>query len=219
MPRNTNDMSKEEVARLKKRLEASLAQAITDVSALYPDIYEISPSIRLTNNKTRLGSTKPINGAVATKRKYSKSGNEQWSKPPVFQISISARECSRKSDVNNVLYHEVIHCIPGCFNHGPKFKEAATRVNAAYGTNVETTKKEGVVSRRRRAQSGVTVSDETQLREKLSKRIGKTFKHKTKTFTFIGFNGRPKNCCSLVDSKGNEYVCNVVACAHMMGIR
>lgn len=219
MPRNTKNMSKEEVERLKKRLEASLAQAIADVSALYPDIYEISPTIRLTNNKSRLGSTKPINGAVAVKRKYSKSGNEQWSKPPVFQISISARECSRRSEVNNVLYHEVIHCIPGCFNHGPKFKAAAAKVNAACGTNVETTKKEDAVSGGKQAGGKGGATDEVKLREKLTKRVGKTFKHKTKTFTFIGFNGRPKNCCSLVDSRGNEYVCNVVACAHMMGIR
>lgn len=39
---------------------------------------------------------------------------------------------SPASEVHNTIMHEVIHSLPGCMNHGPKWKAAASKVNHYY---------------------------------------------------------------------------------------
>lgn len=38
--------------------------------------------------------------------------------------------------LKETLYHEIIHTLPRCFNHGEEFKRYAGMVNKAYGVNV-----------------------------------------------------------------------------------
>lgn len=188
-----------------------LAIAIKNVRKFY-DTYEILPSIRITNNKKRLGSAKITNGAVCTRKKYSRSGEESWNKAPVFQISIAMKECTSDDDINNVLYHEVIHCVHGCFNHGKKFKAVAAKINQEYGVKVESTKKPS------ESAAETIMMDNKELYTQLAANMGKKFKIRNKTYKFVGFNGRPKNCCDLVDAKGNQYVCSPIACAQGLKI-
>ena len=47
--------------------------------------------------------------------------------------------------------------------------------------------------------------------------VGKTFKHKTKTFTVTGLNpSRPKNAVELSDENGKAFKCSVPALQSMM---
>lgn len=218
-PKKTTEMSAAERRNLQSKLDSMLAQAISDVHALGYETYGIIEKIRMTNNKSRLGSASVKNGARLYRAKGRGCARERWDKPPVFQISISTRECASDSDIKDTLYHEVIHCIPDCFNHGKSFKAAALRVNAAYGTNVETRKKEES-SREGSPRPAIPCSDKTdkQLKAELLNHIGETVKIRRRTFTFVGLNSRPKNCCVLQDSRGIQYVCNVRACAHGLGL-
>lgn len=52
-----------------------------------------------------------------------------------YTIKVSERllnESVPDDFVKNVLIHELIHTVDGCFNHGPKFKAHAAEINRAY---------------------------------------------------------------------------------------
>lgn len=184
---------------LQEKLNGMLATVIAEFEALGYEHYPIEPQVRLTNNKTRLGSAQAINGAaLIVPRKGRKKRTPYWKDglEPVFRISISRRECGDDASIRNVLFHEVIHTCEGCFNHGKKFKELAAAVNSAYGTNVETSKKA------ERPDTGMTKSELLSL---LESHVGETFASKRKKLTLTGFNNKPKYCCDLVDARGARY--------------
>jgi hypothetical protein len=72
-----------------------------------------------------------------------------WKSPrydKTFTITVSDRLFkANKVSVRDIIYHEVIHTIPGCFNHGPMFKRAAKNCNTKYGTNISVTASEAEV--------------------------------------------------------------------------
>jgi hypothetical protein len=55
-----------------------------------------------------------------------------------YTITVSHRLFSaNKKSVRDTIHHEVIHTIPGCFNHGPNFKAAAALCNKKFKTKIE----------------------------------------------------------------------------------
>ena len=96
---------------------ATLPAAHWSLSARVPS------SVRLTHNRSRIGSCKRLRGG----------------RKPLFQISCSVDACKTDAQVRDVLFHELIHTLPGCFDHGRRFREVAAMVNAAYGTDVRAT--------------------------------------------------------------------------------
>lgn len=215
--KKTTEMTPKERKALQTKLDAMLAQAIADVHELGYETYDIMEHVRITNNRSRLGSASCKNDARLSRR-WKKMGREVWEGSPLFQISISTRECATDSDIKDTLYHEVIHCIPGCFNHGTDFKVVAALVNAKFGTHVDTRKRESESESGNRAENTSAAKSDTQMKIELLKHFGKTFKRGRKTYTFVGLNDRPKNCCVLADANGTQYVCNVRTCAHYLGI-
>lgn len=214
MTKKTTEMSRQEKSALQSKLDAMLTKAIADVSSLGFEIFEIEPTVRLTNNRTRLGSAQVINGAKLIKQRRRANAPEKWEGTPRFRISISSAECGSDEDINNVLYHEVIHCIAGCCNHGTRFKAVADKVNRAFGTKVETSKK---------APSKATASTGKQYRHDeivsmLGEHIGETFSIRRKTYTLVGFNNRPKNCVVIEDARKVQYVTSPMAVASALGL-
>lgn len=212
--KTTNDMSSSERRALQSKLDAMLQDAIADVKALGYSLYDILPAVRITNNKTRLGSAAVANDAHQVKRSCSRrtqTDNVRWTKNPSFRISISTHECSCDKDIKDTLYHEVIHCIPGCFNHGSQFKAAASRVNATYGIDVDTSKKD------QEAYAKKNKLAETDLYRLVEDKIGCKVKIRSTEFVFTGFNDRPKRCCDLKSSKGT-YICDLYTCAYGLGL-
>lgn len=122
------------------------------------------------------------------------------------------------------VYHEVIHCAPGCFNHGKPFKALSAKVNAKYGTNVETSKKADAPSNSSRFASSIAAplpplsSEKSDPRALVAAHIGESFKRGRKTYTFTGFNENPKNCCDLMDSAGNKYKAPAELVAEELGV-
>ena len=60
----------------------------------------------------------------------------------LYSISINAvllQENIPEASLLDTLYHELLHCVDGCFNHGAKWKELAELVNDCYNINISTT--------------------------------------------------------------------------------
>ena len=58
----------------------------------------------------------------------------------VYKIDINADLLDERNNYQalvETLAHEILHTIEGCWNHGPKWKAAADRVNAMYGTHIQ----------------------------------------------------------------------------------
>lgn len=54
-----------------------------------------------------------------------------------FRIGISTRLLNANPEsVKDTVYHEVIHTIPGCFNHGSCFKIVAKECNDKFGRHI-----------------------------------------------------------------------------------
>ena len=180
---------------LQTKLDRMLAVGIEDVKALGIELYGIIPSVRITNNTHRIGSAKDINKSFV---KFGGKLHVAAGKTPLFRISISRQECESDYDIKNVLYHEILHCAPNCQDHQKTWKSHAAKVNAAYGLNVTTTKKETAPEFEDRPAGAVDVKQY----------IGKCFRDGKRTFKFTGFNARPKNKCDIVDVKtGKQFVC------------
>ena len=108
-----------------------LASCIRGVEAVAGDghgPWHIVPSVRLTNNRSSLGTCKMI----GIGKRFGADGKN-------FQVSISRLVATDEERLLSVMYHEVIHACPGCFNHGAMFKGLASKVERAYGVAVETT--------------------------------------------------------------------------------
>ena len=41
--------------------------------------------------------------------------------------------------VKEILFHEVLHTCPKCYNHGPEWKKYADKINRNYGNNIQAT--------------------------------------------------------------------------------
>ncbi|MCI6548769.1 MAG: hypothetical protein MR874_09935 [Coriobacteriaceae bacterium] len=137
------------------------------------------PSVRLTHNRSRIGSCKKLRGG----------------RRPLFQISCSVDACATDAQVRDVLFHELIHTLPGCFDHGNRFREAAAKANAAYGTEVRATRREPA----RRVPEVP--------RWRVAPLVGTELLVRGRRYRFVGMNDRPKRCCNLTDERGRSYVC------------
>jgi hypothetical protein len=63
-----------------------------------------------------------------------------------FTITVSDRLFNaNKESVRDIIHHEVIHTIPGCFNHGRIFKNVVSHCNKKFGTHIAVTAPEEVV--------------------------------------------------------------------------
>ena len=167
-------------AELQERFDALLADCRYPLPAAHWSLSARVPALReLTHNRSRIGSCKKLRGG----------------RKPLFQISCSVDARKTDAQVRDVLFHELIHTLPGCFDHGMGFREVAAMVNAAYGTDVRATRREPVrkVSEVPRSQVEPLVGTELVVRGK--------------RYRFVGMNERPKRCCNLADERGRLYVC------------
>lgn len=89
-----------------------------ELKDIVPYSQNISPSLGVLRTKRTLG------------RCYSMYGN--------FRISLSKYlfECSEEL-IKNVIAHEIIHTVKGCFNHKTNFQYYANLVNFKLGYNIE----------------------------------------------------------------------------------
>lgn len=166
-------------ADVQERFDALLADCDFCLRRIGLSPRECLPSVRLTHNRSRIGSCKKLRGG----------------RRPLFQISCSVDACKTDAQARDVLFHELIHTLPGCFDHGSRFKEVASRVNAAYGSDVRATRRE----------PDRTVPEIP--RSEVEPLVGAEFLVRGRRYRFVGMNERPKRCCNLTDEQGRVYVC------------
>jgi len=53
-----------------------------------------------------------------------------------YEIEISKFILGDINKLTNTIYHELLHTVPGCFNHGNRWKQLVNKVNSAYSTNI-----------------------------------------------------------------------------------
>jgi ribosomal protein L33 len=94
-------------------------ECISDMKILGIDIPKITFEVN-TRAKKRFGQCRYV-------------GNGQYSIN--INIDLLSEECGVKA-LKETLYHEIIHTLPKCMNHGEKFKYYADIVNKAYNVNI-----------------------------------------------------------------------------------
>lgn len=85
---------------------------------IYPN--HISAFSINTRAKHRWGQCKRVNG--------------------IYSISISAsllEDDAPEKALKDTLFHELLHAVDGCFNHGEKWQKLAEKVNKAYGYDIK----------------------------------------------------------------------------------
>ena len=183
---------------LQRKLDRMLAQCIEDIRSLgYEPSGDILPHVRITTNSTRLGTCQDTTRSLMRVRRgvYEVIPGRR----PVFLISCSANAGSSDGEFKDVLYHEVIHTLPGCFSHGATFKAVAEHVNKSFGANVETRKSAETDSSGRQLVGTMRVTHE-EAKEHAGQLVGNTFVIKGRRYRLTGMNPRaPKNSCQLVD--------------------
>lgn len=58
----------------------------------------------------------------------------------VYKIDINADLLDERNNYQGLvetLAHEILHTVEGCWNHGPKWKAAAEKVNVMYGAHIQ----------------------------------------------------------------------------------
>lgn len=212
--KTTKQMTVAEKQALQERLNALLAQAISDMSQ-YFDLFEIEPDVRITNNRNRVGSAAVVNSSRIYQRSAALRGavrKEMWIGCPRFRISISTEVCGNDEELLETIYHEVLHCASNCFNHGTAFKRGAALVYRKLGIKITTRK-----ALRLEGQNGEPIQ-RSEIRSALREHIGEEFVHKGQTYIFEGFNSRPKKCCDLKLPDGRCAVADVVFTGAGFGI-
>jgi hypothetical protein len=179
----------------QSRYDALLAKAIADISALgHVPIGTIDPHVRITRNRTALGSCRDRAGALYRMRGKRGSVACRDGMIPVFEISCSRNAGGSDAEILDVLYHEVIHTLPGCYHHTRAFKEIAAEVNSAYGASVQVRKED--------AGSG---SARAMGRDEARRLVGALFSMDGKKYRLIEFKrNSPKWCCVLRESSGSN---------------
>lgn len=183
-------------------LNSLFEQAVKDVREIAAPaigesdyVHPFRKELRLTNNRKRLGSCRirqrEISGFVVSCE---------------FEISISRILFHSYEQTESVMYHEVIHMLPGCFNHGAKFKQAADAINKALGISVETTynaeRHDGINPDGTR---NVTFDGENLTLNDIVAAFGKTMRIGRKTYRIDGYEARrPKYCIKVTDMRSNR---------------
>lgn len=106
------------INRTQSDLNKLLKKAIEQVEAQGLEPGPIDENLELSNAAKEMGRcTKEIVGFTIRISKYIKDSAEK--------------------DLMDTLVHEVLHTVPGCFNHGAQWKAAADRMNKAYNYDIE----------------------------------------------------------------------------------
>lgn len=180
-------------AHLQSRYDAILAECVANIAALgYRPEGRLSTSVRITRNTRRMGSCKK---SIS----YAPANDNTLGLGYDFQISCTSLIADNEDALRDTLYHEVIHTLHGCFNHGKQFKKVMREVNAAYHANVRTTYEEETYSEEK-----ITIEDVKPL---IGAHVAVRRKTNSQKCEFIGIRTRAyKRPCIIRDVQtGAQY--------------
>ncbi|CRH92175.1 SprT-like family protein [Peptoniphilus asaccharolyticus DSM 20463] len=102
----------------QKIADETLLKVKSEIEQLGIQVGKIKPSVKLTSNKTTLGTCNKLN-------------NSDFD----FEIRIT-KYIANEQALKNTIAHEILHSVKGCFNHQKKWKAMAEKVNSKYGYNI-----------------------------------------------------------------------------------
>lgn len=102
----------------QKIADKTLLKVKSEIEQLGIQVGKIKPSVKLTSNKTTLGTCNKLN-------------NSDFD----FEIRIT-KYIANEQALKNTIAHEILHSVKGCFNHQKKWKAMAEKVNSKYGYNI-----------------------------------------------------------------------------------
>ena len=110
----------------KKEIESCIQELIKECKDLkIPVSRNIDPEIRI-NRRAR-------SRFAACKKEKSLIGD-------IYQLEIGESLLdAEESVIRTILAHELLHTCRGCYNHGPRWKEYAFKMNQTYGYRIKTT--------------------------------------------------------------------------------
>jgi len=186
-----NYVTPKSLAHLQSRYDKILAECIKNVEALgYHPEGEIIHSVRVTNNIRRVGTCR--------KEWIGNYFNGHYQ----HKISCTAKIADNDENIRNVLYHEIIHTIPGCFNHGKKFKNVMDEINKTYHANVGTVYQHGTSDQKKKTNKNIKKATNNDVESFIGSNIKMPKSNKIGIFT--GFRPRArKYTCTLQDSTGD----------------
>lgn len=107
----------------QQRIEDLMKECIDDMASIgveiSPDIIGVKINKRA---KQRLGCCREI--------------RKPWGKEYVIEISHMLKDDKDKL-IKDIIYHELLHTVPGCMNHGEKWKKLAKRTKLYLGADVK----------------------------------------------------------------------------------
>lgn len=108
------------VNRSSLEIDSILKQVIDEAESVGIKVGNIHPSVKSTRGTKQFGRCEKKDG--------------------VFTICLSKYyKDNDLNDVKQILMHEVLHTVEGCFNHGVKWKNAAYLVNKKFGYDISRT--------------------------------------------------------------------------------
>jgi hypothetical protein len=87
---------------------------------------------------------------ITISSRYKRAWGKCYRRCGTFRIGLGTN-LLRTTDkaIRDTIYHEVLHTIPGCFNHGHKWKFIASQCDSKFGTKIaRVTSEEDKMTRR-----------------------------------------------------------------------
>lgn len=122
---------------MEQKLEVLFNTCIEELSAIGIDLKNVGDiDIKLSKrNNKRYGCCKQEEPVKESAYRYKKKISYKSFNKHHIEISKWVMELN-EDIIKNTIIHELIHCLPGCNNHGKEFKKYASIINKKLGYNI-----------------------------------------------------------------------------------
>lgn len=134
MNKTTTQTINQNVAVAVKALDTAKEKGIKDYQKVVEELFTVAVNL-LTPLQYELPNIK-VEASNRLKRALGQAvrmghGN--------YKIQISTHHLKHRSGAETLdtMIHEILHCLPKCFNHGKNWKHEAHKVNELLGTNID----------------------------------------------------------------------------------
>ena len=135
MKKTTTQTINQNVAIAVKALDTAKEKGIKDYQKVVEELFTVA-----VNLLAPLQYELPNIEVEASNRLKSVLGQAIRKGHDNYQIQISTHHLKHRlgAETLDTMIHEILHCLPKCFNHGKHWKHEACRVNELLGTNIDT---------------------------------------------------------------------------------
>lgn len=135
MNKTTTQTINQNVTVAVKALDTAKEKGIKDYQKVVEELFTVAVNL-LTPLQYELPNIK----VEASNRLKRALGQAVRTGHDNYRIQISTHHLKHRSGAESLdtMIHEILHCLPECFNHGKHWKHEAYRVNELLGMNIDT---------------------------------------------------------------------------------